>query len=527
MRAQRVIPLLAVLATLASCGGGSGGGIGPAPPQPPPFTSVPQARVSQASTFAPNCDGVASTGTLYVNTAAEPFLAVSRVNSMNFVAAWQQNRWSDGGAQGLNLAASSDGGQTWILSNAPFSRCTGGTSANGGDYARATDVWLSASPNGTVYALSLSFTGASLTPGSTSAMLVAQSGDGGFHWSDPVALIHDGAQFFNDKGSITADPGNASFAYAVWDRLTGQTAGPSYFAMTSNAGISWQAARSIYDPGANNQTLGNQVVVLPNGNLLDVFTELDTASGGAVTASVRVTQSLDKGTTWSMPPVVVSSLQAVGTTDPRNGAVVRDGADLVSVSVSPGGVVYVAWQDSRFSGGQHDGIAMTQSSDGGVTWSAPVQVNAETTVQAFTPTINVRAVGAIAVTYFDLRNNMFAGLFLTDCWMVVSSDGGTTFHESHLSGPFDLNLAPDSEGLFLGDYESLTSANGVFLPFYVQTEAGTAVRSDAFISFPPLTAAAAGFQPQPAAAGTALAPAATQRVMERIRLTQRQRLLGH
>jgi hypothetical protein len=234
---------------------------------------------------------------------------------------------------------------------------------------------------------------------------------------------------------------------------------------------------------------------------------------------VRVTQSLDKGTTWSMPPVVVSSLQAVGTTDPRNGAVVRDGADLVSVSVSPGGVVYVAWQDSRFSGGQHDGIAMTQSSDGGVTWSAPVQVNADTTVQAFTPTINVRADGAIAVTYFDLRNNMFAGLFLTDCWMVVSSDGGTTFHESHLSGPFDLNLAPDSEGLFLGDYESLTSANGVFLPFYV--------RSDAFISFPPLTAAAAGFQPQPAAAGTALAPAATQRVMERIRLTQRQRLLGH
>ena len=526
MRAQRIIILPAVLAMLASCGGGSGGGIGPAPPQPPPFASVPQVRVSQASTFAPNCDGVASTGTLYVNTAAEPFLAVSRVNSMNFVAAWQQNRWSDGGAQGLNLAASSDGGQTWTLSNAPFSRCTGGTSANGGDYARATDVWLSASPNGTMYALSLSFTGASLTPGSTSAMLVAQSTDGGFHWSDPVALIQDGAQFFNDKGSITADPGNASFAYAVWDRLTGQTAGPSYFAMTSNAGISWQPARSIFDPGANKQTLGNQVVVLPNGNLLDVFTELDTATGGAVTASVRVTQSLDKGTNWSAP-VLVSSLQAVGTTDPRNGAVVRDGADLVSVSVSPGGVVYVAWQDSRFSGGQRDGIAMTQSSDGGVTWSAPVQVNADTTVQAFTPTINVRADGTIAVTYFDLRNNMFAGLFLTDCWLVVSSDGGTTFHESHLSGPFDLNLAPDSEGLFLGDYESLTSANGVFLPFYVQTEAGTAVRSDAFISFPPVTAAAAGFQPQPAAAGMALAPAATQRVMERIRLTQRQRLLGH
>ena len=67
----------------------------------------------------------------------------------------------------------------------------------------------------------------------------------------------------------------------------------------------------------------------------------------------------------------------------------------------------------------------------------------------------------------------------------------------------------------------------MFLPFYVQTDAGTAVRSDAFISFPPITAAAAGFHPQPAAAGMSLTPAATRRVMERIRLTQRQRLLGH
>ena len=526
MRALRLIIVPAVVATLTSCGGG-GGGLGPAPPQPPPFTSVPQVRVSQPSTFAPGCDGVAATGTLYVDTAAEPYLAVSRINSMNFVAAWQQNRWSDGGAQGLNLAASFDGGQTWTPSSAPFSRCTGGTSSNGGDFARATDVWLSASPNGTMYALSLSFTGASLAPGSTSAMLVAQSTDGGLTWSDPAVLIQDGSQFFNDKGSITADPGNASFAYAVWDRLTGATAGPSYLAVTANAGISWQAAGPIYDPGPNNQTIGNQVVVLPNGNLLDVFTELDTASGGAVTASVRVIQSLDKGATWSTTPVVISSLQAVGTRDPQGGAAVRDGSDLVSVSVSPTGVVYVAWQDSRFSSGQRDGIAMTQSSDGGVTWSVPVQVNADTGVQAFTPTINVRADGSIAVTYFDLRNNTFAGLFLTDCWLVVSSDGGTTFVESHLSGPFDLNLAPNSEGLFLGDYESLTSANGVFLPFYVQTDAGTAVRSDAFISFPPISAAAAGFRPQAAAAGTMLAPDATQRVMERIRLTQRQRLLGH
>ncbi|HEX4649176.1 MAG TPA: sialidase family protein, partial [Steroidobacteraceae bacterium] len=204
---------------IGACGGG-GGGSPPPPTPPPPFTSVTQVRVSQASTFSAGCDGVAATGTLYTNTAAEPYVVISPTSPMNLVAAWQQNRWSDGGAQGLNLAASTDGGTTWTLSNAAFSRCTGGNPANGGDYARASDVWITFSPNGVVYALSLSFTGGILATGSTSAMVVAHSADGGVTWSVPHALIADGATAFNDKGSITADSTNASYVYAVWDRPT-------------------------------------------------------------------------------------------------------------------------------------------------------------------------------------------------------------------------------------------------------------------------------------------------------------------
>src|SRR3974390_1093592 len=115
-----------VSAVLAACSGGGGGGSPPAPPSPPPFTSVSQVRISQPSTFTSGCDGVASTGTLYTNTAVEPSLAVNPTSPLNLIAAWQQNRWSDGGAQGLNLAASFDGGKSWSPSSAPFSRCTGG-----------------------------------------------------------------------------------------------------------------------------------------------------------------------------------------------------------------------------------------------------------------------------------------------------------------------------------------------------------------------------------------------------------------
>ncbi|HLQ08226.1 MAG TPA: sialidase family protein [Steroidobacteraceae bacterium] len=524
MRAARAVAGAAFFTLVTACGGGGGGSM-PPPGGPPPFTSVTQARVSQPSTFLGGCDGVAATGRLYADTAAEPYLVVNPTSPMNLISAWQQNRWSDGGAQGLNFAASFDGGMTWTPSNAAVSRCTGGNPGNAGNYARATDVWLTVSPVGAVYALSLSFTGGTLLAGSSSAMLVAQSHDGGQTWGAPIALIQDGATAFNDKGSITADSTDANYVYAVWDRLTGQTAGPSYFAVTADAGSTWLPARSIYDPGAQSQTLGNQIVVLPGDVVLDVFTEL-----GAQSALVRVMQSSNHGTNWSAP-VTVSDLQAVGTTDPNTHAVVRDGSGLVSVSVGPGGIIYVAWQDSRFSGGQHDGIAMTHSADGGLTWSVPVQVNADHSVQAFTPTIHVRADGVIGVTYYDLRNATSSpASLLTDCWLVTSSDG-VTFRESHLSGPFDLDLAPNSQGLFLGDYQSLASSASGFLPFYVQTDAGTQVRSDAFIAFPPATAsvqalagaAGATFQARAAPAGMTQTPAARQRVMERLRLTRAQR----
>src|SRR5262249_28289251 len=161
---------------------------------------------------------------------------------------------------------------------------------------------------------------------------------------------------------------------------------------------------------------------------------------------------------------------AVGTSDPQTGAGVRDATDLFSAAISPSGVVYVVWQDARFSGGKHDGIAFSQSSDGGATWSAPVQINAEPNVAALVPTVTVRADGVVAVTYFDLRNDTpDRNTLYIDAWMVTSTDG-SNFAESHLSGPFDLDLAPTTTmGKFLGDYEGLASTATAFLPGYSQT----------------------------------------------------------
>ena len=322
-------------------------------------------------------------------------------------------------------------------------------------------------------------------------MLVSRSLDGGRSWSSPVTLIRDGADNFNDKESISADPTTAGYAYAVWDRLSAAGHGPSYFSRTTNGGTAWEAARQIYDPGPTSQTINNQIVVLTDGTLVMFFTQLDDAGGGNATASFGIIRSTDKGLTWS-ERIVVTGVQAVGARDPENGTFVRDGANLGAIAAGPHNDLVVVWQDARFSGGVHDDVAFTRSADGGITWSAPARINREPNITAFEPSVAVRGDGTIGVTYFDFRSNTPDPATLpTDYWITRSSDG-ITWRESRVAGPFDLAIAPLSGGLFLGDYQALITIGELFVPFYATTNNGDlANRTDIFASLVSSAGAAA------------------------------------
>ena len=465
----------------------------------------PLAQVSGASPFAADCGREAVCGTVYVGSEVEPFVAINPTNAQNLVGVWQQDRWSNGGAQGLLAAYSTDGGQTWAARQAPFSRCSGGHGLNGGDYARATDPWITFGPTGIAYWMAMTIT--DLPSGDeVSAMRVSRSTDGGNTWAAPITLINDTTPFFNDKNAMTADPTSANHVYAVWDRLNlAQNRGPSYFSRTVNAGVTWEAARSIYDPGAEAQTVGNQIVVLSSGALLNLFTQVD--YGTATTpdlARLRVIRSTDKGVSWGSP-VTVSTIYPRGAYDPENGMPIRDGSILGAIAVAPDDTIWVAWQDSTLDlacinppcMGAVDRIALVKSTDGGQTWTAPIRVNADADVQAFTPSLNVAADGTLGVTYYDLRDNTAdAATLLVDYWLATTTDG-TTWNERLVTGPFDLSIAPNALGLFLGDYQGLVSGNGNFVPFFAQTGTSLASRTDIHAVALPVTpvVAAKAFAP--------------------------------
>ena len=464
-------------------------------------TPAPAAQVSGATPFAPACNGAPQSGTEYRSAELEPWAAIRpgavSLDAAPIIGAWQQDRWSDGGSNGLAAGRSTDGGATWTTQGPgqlpPFARCQGGNVSNGGNYERATDPWVSVSPNGTAYFMSLAFNAS--TPGQENAMQVSRSTDGGASWGPISTLISDThPTAFNDKNSLTADPYDSRYAYAVWDRLVypSESAakgksweeptgfyGPTWMARTTNGGQSWEPGRKIYDPatdgagqGRNDQTIGNQIVVLPNGDLLDVFDLIHNDNSHKRRGSkVAVIRSTDHGRTWDTTATIVAKLDTVGVTDPTTGTAVRTGDIIPEVAVDQRtGAVYVVWQDGRWSGGAYDEVAFAKSTDGGVHWSSPQRINTPSGGPAFNPAIRVLDDGTVGVLYSDFRSDTPEPTALpTDEWLTTLRPGATGWNEQHVDGPFNLQEAAFARGYFLGDYVSLTSAGNEFLAFYAVT----------------------------------------------------------
>lgn len=491
MGIRRILGLLSAVALVLAISAPSGAAVSPL------------SLASGPSPFAAGCNGAPQSGDVFRNVEVEPWIDVNPTDSRNLLAVYQQDRFSSGGANGNLTSVSFNGGITWkrpeLGAQPRFGRCQGGTEANGGPFERVTDPWVSFGPDGDAFQIALSFNDSNFDH----AVLVSRSTDGGETWGPNATLLRENdGNVFRDKESITADYTDANNVYAVWDRLAfpiervGDVEalralafrGPAMFTRTTDDGATWERPRMIYDPGQNNQTIGNQIVVMPDGDLVNVFNEINSFKNALTLGGFTLTvlRSTDQGQTWSDPIRINRPLNA-GVTDPRDGAPVRTG-DILPEVASDERVgtdhVYVVWQDARFTGGERDQIAFSRSTDGGLTWSRPARVSANLDTQAFTPSIDVDDAGNIAVTYYDFSADTTASPTLdTQYWVTRSTDGGQTWsaREEVTDGPFDMRTAPDARGFFTGDYQGLESAGTIFKPLVVVANSGnTANRTDAF-----------------------------------------------
>ena len=468
----------------------------------------PLTVVSGPSPFAAGCEGAPQTGTVFRNAEVEPWVDVNLADPNNLVGDWQQDRWSNGGSSGNLSAYSLNGGTSWTIppisaasdtGQAKFSRCTGGNAANGGNFERATDPWVSFSPNGVAHQVALGINDSNVA----NAVLTSRSSDKGANWEDPVVVkFDDRANFFNDKETLTADPTDSRFVYVTWQRIVapnehasaraGERAAAfrsiAWFARSNDNGASYGVVKPIFDPGNKAQTIGNQIVVLPNGDLVMLFDLIrnvgDNANRGFTAAVMR---STDKGNTWSAP-IEIDRMLTDGVRDPADGHDVRTGDIIPQIAVDDqNGNLYVVWQDDRFTGQEQ--IAFSKSTDGGRSWSATSRISTVGGVnQAFNPTPRVAANGTVAVQYYDFRfdNPATTPPLSTDTWLLRSGDGGANWTEERIGNEsFDMTTAPDALGYFVGDYAGLDFAGrGLrpgFKPFQVRANSGNlANRTDVF-----------------------------------------------
>jgi hypothetical protein len=486
MRPRTVIRLLALAGAFALITAG--------PSTAGPFTRSPLQNISVSSPFA-GCDISGQSGTNFLNSEVEPWVEVNPTNPNNAIATWQQDRWSNGGARGLLTAYTMDGGATWGTTFAHFSTCSGGTAANGGNYERASDPWVTFSPNGVAYQISLSV---NLFSDPATAILVSKSTDGGATWSEPITVIRDPSGeapfLFNDKESITADPNDSRFVYAIWDRLRFPSDRPNFnaqhafsfrgdtmFSRTTDGGVTWEPARAIDMPQKLIGTIGHQIVVEPTGELIDLFTMIQGSGKNQPGSSLAMMRSTDHGATWSAPEVI-HKIRFDGAFDPDTGLPIRAEGFVPEVAVDPNnGNLYATWQDIRFAG--VDQIAFSMSDDGGDTWSDPIKVSQTPSSadvaneQAWVPAVAVGADGTIAVTYYDFRNNTSASGVPTDHWMIhchpaegSCADPGNWGDELRLTdASFDVEQLPFARGpfgYFVGEYEGLSSTGNTFWPLF-------------------------------------------------------------
>jgi hypothetical protein len=480
---------------------------------PSPFATVGCGAIDSAQTSQ------VSTTFNYLNSEEEPWVAVDPTDGNHLVGAWQQDRWNDGGANGLASAYSTTGGSSWsAVVPLPFTSCFG---AGGLAYQRASDPWVSIGPGkpasygcaptakdcSTVYQVAIPFDETSRR----TAVAASVSYDLGATYTHTTTLIADPCSgvhspgyvcgnpksfILNDKESVTADPTQPGNAYVVWDRLVAPPAsppgffhelafkGPAFISRTTDYGQTWSAPEQIVTTPSIDQTIGNIIVVDPtNGALYNFFEYIQNLSnsGGNRGISIGFVKSTDHGLTWGPPQTVAAdpskTVVDANNVDPTTNtapAPLRTAQGLPQPAISSTGQLYVVWEGLDSATGT-DQAYITTSNDGGAHWSTPALVDsAYTSRPAYTPAVAVAPGGTVGVTYYQWDAATTSGAEPTVLYIQKSTSAGSsttapTFgSRTAISSEFNGLAPPYSEtGYFLGDYEGLTANTTGFIPLNV------------------------------------------------------------
>ena len=385
---------------------------------------------------------------------SETSIAASPVNASSLVAGS-----NDIAGTSMNAYSSLDGGQTWRRVALPPHNCSGGNTS---------DPALGANLAGEYFYAYLSYG----CPNNYAEVTVGHSTDGGLTWT-PVTAFRD---FINgpDKEQIAVDRGANSPTkgriYVSWDENL--TNGTQLVALvwSDDNGVTWHAPVRV-DLGDSGGVIYATPAVGPDGHVYVIWDDYGFSPRGrfSVIRFAAASNAPAPGYTPAFGPGKTLALTGINLFNPGPFTIPaqpdRGIAADPSLNVDRTGRIYALWTQG-IRGSAVTDVKVQTSTDGGATWSKPVQVNDDNSPTNFTTGSSDffpwgaidAATNAFHVSFYSTRGD--ATNRTTNVYTSVSTNGGATFgantrittvasNESATNPARDLNNYGDYEGLVI------------------------------------------------------------------------------
>ncbi|MFX1565677.1 MAG: sialidase family protein [Promethearchaeota archaeon] len=360
----------------------------------------------------------------------EPTLTI--LSSGRLLIGWKEADTYDGAGLRVGFCYSDDEGKTFSP-NILMDTLGGGSQS---------DPWLISDNDDNAYFTFLEY------QGSAEGMGVAKTTDGGEIWQAPTQAA-DTVGFLDDKETACVDAsGNI---YMMWDHFVSNSQANLVFTKSVDGGTSFQPTQ-VLGPWDTHGGIP-YLTCTPNGTLF-VTTIWDSVPDGPLN-TIHFMKSTDYGNTWSAPMVV-------------NPPGYPEIAIITVCAVDSNHHLYICFAAGYTTDKE---VYVIKSTDGGDSWSAPVQVNDITTNMQRMVEMHIDADDNIHVAWLDARNGEW------DIYYSYSTDGGASFSDDYCitSEGFPLSFTRP------GDYITLRSDSTGKL-FIVWTDGRAVTDQDIYIA---------------------------------------------
>lgn len=313
-------------------------------------------------------------------------------------------------------------------------------------------------------------------------------------WLPPVVVSKQSGSAFSDKESITVDDassssffGNVYVCYTAF-RSVGSGPNPIFVVRSTDGGATWsqQQISEASNNGLGSGRQGCDVETDSNGGVYVVWRGGDSPKTNppVFDRGIFMSRSVDGGVSWDKPRQV-ASVQECGIADPNQGRRSFDGVGGARVSLNPSldiangaptgagapNTLVLTWCDGPTprapAGGANEEELLQLSSDGGTTWTTPVNA-AESGDRPDFPSVAISPDGTdLYVTYMAFHApwqpttaaaRMMEGVVRHADLTGTLPGAFTTIHRG-VSGDARGSTANGLTAEFLGDYNYVAATN--------------------------------------------------------------------